>query len=80
MLSGWRVVGDSRGETLSDHQYIEFVLGTTRQQVRRPPRGGAPRWALTKLDGEKLEEALMAVSWGLPEGAGYPAGGEVVAG
>jgi len=39
-VSNWRVVEDMRGETLSDHQYIEVVLGTTRQQVRRSSTGG----------------------------------------
>jgi len=43
ILRGWRVVGDSRGETLSDHQYIECTLGTARQQVHYPPQGGGAR-------------------------------------
>jgi len=62
-VSSWRVIEDLRGETLSDHQYIEVVLGTARQPVQRPPSGGEKRWALTKLDDEKLEIALMATTW-----------------
>jgi len=65
----WRVIEDLRVETLSDHQYIEVILRNTRQPLHRPPRGGGEkRWTLTKLDEEKLEAALMAVSWSLPEG------------
>jgi len=69
-VSSWRVVDDLRGETLSDHRYIEIVLGTACQQVRRPTSGGEKRWVLTKLDGEKLETALMATSWGLRDEEG----------
>jgi len=52
---------------LSDHQYIEVILGTACQPVRRPPSGGEKRWALTKLDDERLETAFMATSWGLQD-------------
>ncbi|XP_072766218.1 uncharacterized protein [Anoplolepis gracilipes] len=69
MVRGWRVVGDSRGETFSDHQYIEFVLDAVHYWVHHPPRGGdTGRWTLTKLDPKKLEEALMTILWGIPEG------------
>jgi len=66
-VGSWRVIEDLRGETFSDHQYIEIVLGTARQPVRRPPSGGEKRWALTKLDDEKLEITLMATTWGLKD-------------
>lgn len=54
IVRGWRVVGDSRGETLSNHQYIEFILDATPHQVNQPPRGGgglhvdgpSQRWTL----------------------------------
>lgn len=39
--AGWRVVLDMREETLSDHCYIEVVMGTARQPVLRPSMGGA---------------------------------------
>jgi len=57
-----------RGETLSDHLYVEVVLGTARQDVQRSSiRGSERRWALTKLDEEQLETALMGTSWGMKE-------------
>jgi len=65
--AGWRVVLDMREETLSDHYYIEVVMGTARQPVLRPSTGGSKIWALTKIDEERLEAALLAVSWGLRE-------------
>lgn len=69
MGCSWRVVEDIRGESLSDHKYIEIVLGNARQQISRPHCGGGDRrWALTKLDGEKLEAALLAASWSMTEG------------
>jgi len=68
IVTDWRVVDDSRGETLSDHRYIVITIGTACQRLLRSLRGGGEkRWALTKLD-EKLETALRAVTWGLGEG------------
>jgi len=65
-VNSWRVVDDLRGETLSDHRYLEVILGATRQRrIGSSNRGSERRWALTKLDEEKLEAALMATSWGL---------------
>jgi len=70
-VNSWHVIEDMRGET-SDHQYVEVVLGTACQQVRRSSTGGEgeKRWALTKLDVEKLETALMVITWGLREEEG----------
>jgi len=53
---------------ISDHLYVEVVLGTARQDVQRSSiRGSERRWALTKLDEEQLETAFMATSWGMKE-------------
>lgn len=67
-VSSWRVVQDMRGETLSDHLYIEMVLGTARQVVHRPSdKGSKKRWALTQLDEERLEAALTVTAWEMKE-------------
>lgn len=45
-VSRWHVVDDLRGETLSDHRYVEVVLGTACQSTSRlstEERGGRAR-------------------------------------
>lgn len=39
----WRVIEDMRGETLSDHLYIEVVMETTRRPVPRSSTGGGDK-------------------------------------
>lgn len=52
MIRGWRV--EASIETLSDHQYI-FVEVDTRTVVATGQWGGGPRrWALKKLDKDRL--------------------------
>jgi len=52
-------------ESLFDHLYIEMILGGTRQQQvpRQSQTGGRVRWALTKLNEEALEGALLVAAW-----------------
>ena len=62
VVSGWRVAEEF--ETLSDHLYIEMVVG-----LGDPPaadRGGprsSKRWSLARLDEDRLMAAAMVVAW-----------------
>ncbi|XP_063830255.1 uncharacterized protein LOC135079532 [Ostrinia nubilalis] len=58
----WRVMEE---ETLSDHLYIRFEVSpsTTPRAPRRTGHSAFPRWATTKLDKEKAEEAAIVQAW-----------------
>ncbi|XP_026327647.1 uncharacterized protein LOC113235940 [Hyposmocoma kahamanoa] len=62
-VSGWQVLEDE--ETLSDHKYIRMRVSLTRPTTasNTAPRGGFPKWALTRLDYELAEEAAMVQAW-----------------
>ncbi|XP_032671666.1 uncharacterized protein LOC116844353 [Odontomachus brunneus] len=67
LIQDWRMV--TSGENLSDHRYIVVRLVATPEEVlRRRGQGGArpQRWALRKLDRDKLAAVLMAATWAEP--------------
>ncbi|XP_070168816.1 uncharacterized protein [Polyergus mexicanus] len=72
VVSSWRVATEC--ETLSDHLYIEVVLTATRHGVlsRSQGRGDAlpRRWALKKLNSDRLIAAVLAADWPCPGGEG----------
>jgi len=79
MVSGWRVVKDMRGETLSDHLYIEVVLGTARRPFPRPPQGEGQRSEMgphkTRRGGARVRLTCGNVGdAGGSDGAGHPRG------
>lgn len=61
----WRVVTELK--TFSDHLYIELALGTTRHHVlgcaKNRGDGRSRRWALHKLDPDRLMGAVLAAAW-----------------
>lgn len=64
-IKNWRV---SEQETLSDHLYIEFDVEVTRQLVLNRGQGWEdprrlPRWALKKLDPDRLTAAVSSALW-----------------
>ncbi|XP_063532848.1 uncharacterized protein LOC134743387 [Cydia strobilella] len=71
-VNGWKVMADV--ETLSDHRYIRYDVFTSPSgsvPSRDPPAGsgGRPRWALSKLDRDRLTEAATVQAWlPAPEG------------
>ncbi|XP_070171298.1 uncharacterized protein, partial [Polyergus mexicanus] len=69
-VSSWRVATEC--ETLSDHLYIEMVLTAARHGVlsRSQGWGGARprRWALRKLNSDRLIVAVLADDWPCPGG------------
>ncbi|XP_063838173.1 uncharacterized protein LOC135087304 [Ostrinia nubilalis] len=58
----WRVMEE---ETLSDHLYIRFEISPSLSPnaPRQSGRSAFPRWAITKLDREKAEEAAIVQAW-----------------
>lgn len=61
MIRSWRVLVDV--ESLSDHVHIEIELETPRK-TRHWDRAGAPRrWAVKKMDTDKMVAALLACTW-----------------
>lgn len=60
MISGWGVLAGS--ESLSDHCYIEFLI-TVATNNSAAERDTPRRWAVRKLDADKLEAALLIDSW-----------------
>jgi len=72
-VSCWRVVEDMRGETLSDHLYIEVVVGTTRQQVHRSSTEGEGRrqeMGPHEIERGEPRDRAVSVTWGLQDGEG----------
>ncbi|XP_032690054.1 uncharacterized protein LOC116853210 [Odontomachus brunneus] len=64
LIQNWRVV--TRGENPSDHRYIVVRLVAAPEEVLlRRGQGGArpPKWALHKLDRDRLAAALTAATW-----------------
>ncbi|XP_043470225.1 uncharacterized protein LOC122503663 [Leptopilina heterotoma] len=55
--SEWRVLDE---ETMSDHQYIEFLVSEENSRGRVAPKYGSksPSWNLRRLNREKLVESL----------------------
>ncbi|XP_062525560.1 uncharacterized protein LOC134199210 [Bombyx mori] len=74
-VRGWKVLSDV--ETLSDHRYIRFRVAAAPESstATLPFDGGAegPRWALKRLDVERLQEAAVVQAWRL-DSLGEPAG------
>ncbi|XP_068994243.1 uncharacterized protein [Neodiprion pinetum] len=65
---GWRVLEET--ETLSDHRYISYEVGTPRREEHRG-RKGHMRWNWSKFSPEHLTDALsLTLSWG-PTGGDY---------
>ncbi|XP_062524467.1 uncharacterized protein LOC134198853 [Bombyx mori] len=64
-VRGWKVLSDV--ETLSDHRYIRFRVSAAPESstVTLHFDGGAegPRWALKRLDVERLQEAAVVQAW-----------------
>lgn len=65
-IKGWEVVGS---ETLSDHELIRYTLGREGgQKVKDKDRKGQNeyterRWAIRKMDKEKLKEIIIGNTW-----------------
>ncbi|XP_046629516.1 uncharacterized protein LOC124309827 [Neodiprion virginianus] len=68
VIKGWRVLEET--ETLSDHRYISYEVGTPRRAEHRG-RKGHMRWNWSKFSPEHLTDALsLTLSWG-PTGGDY---------
>ncbi|XP_068993471.1 uncharacterized protein [Neodiprion pinetum] len=68
VIKGWRVLEET--ETLSDHRYISYEVGTPRCAEHRG-RKGHMRWNWSKFSPEHLTDALsLTLSWG-PTGGDY---------
>lgn len=62
-IRDWQVLVDE--ETLSDHRYIRFSVFSTVTElvVRERLSEIGPRWALKRLNAEKLQEAALVEMW-----------------
>lgn len=61
MLADWRVLLDA--ETLSDHRYIIMSFGRKGKELLNYRQEVQPRWALKKLNEDKLMAAVIAAAW-----------------
>lgn len=64
-IDQWRVTDH---ETLSDHKYIMMRVNVARQRVLSRAQGEddeepAKRWALKKLDTDRLMAAVASATW-----------------
>jgi len=62
-LGDWSVI--TRAEVFSDHWPIMISLKSDMDEIRRRERivASLPRWAVARLDRERLESATLAATW-----------------
>lgn len=70
-INGWRVIEDV--ESLSDHRYITFELGTTAQAIPNSAEISSRWWARKKLNRDALAVLLNSTEFSCPEGLPDPA-------